>query len=82
MQLGKVPARRALSSAPLLMWLSDVTSAVAEQLTDGLWMPTDPGASSAVWEVPPDGQLLLQLSAPAQLGLLQSALKVRISGRG
>ncbi|EFJ40727.1 hypothetical protein VOLCADRAFT_99419 [Volvox carteri f. nagariensis] len=81
--LGDTSPQRKLTSSPLFMWISDVVSETASNLTDRLWTAN----IGDQIEVPPDGKILLGFSHPVHLGLLQSALKVvevadRKSGAG
>ncbi|KXZ55787.1 hypothetical protein GPECTOR_2g1337 [Gonium pectorale] len=74
LQLGDVPTSKRLINSPLLMYISGVTSAGAQALTDNMWssLPTGDGLR----EVPPDGKILLHFSHPVNLVMLQSVLRV------
>ncbi|GIL86136.1 hypothetical protein Vretimale_13856 [Volvox reticuliferus] len=60
--------QRSLSSYPLQMSISAITSELALNLTDGLW--------SSNSEVPPDGKIIIAFNYPVNLQLLKSTLKM------
>ncbi|GFR52004.1 hypothetical protein Agub_g14427 [Astrephomene gubernaculifera] len=79
LQLGPTPPSVRLTSHPLQMFLTDVDSPTARNLTGGLWSPFAAGAGQLP-EVPPDGKIVLSFSQPVDPRMLQSALQFALLG--
>ncbi|KAG2447335.1 hypothetical protein HYH02_007664 [Chlamydomonas schloesseri] len=82
LQLGDTPATRKLSSTSLTLYISDVLSDKAEQLTDGRWTSNLPLPEDNFQEVPPDGRIVVQFSGKVNLATLKSYLKVAEGAQG
>ncbi|PNH04504.1 hypothetical protein TSOC_009336 [Tetrabaena socialis] len=79
LQLEGVPARRVLRTSSLGMWLGDITSERAANLTDGAWSYSEGSSADKTPEVPPDAKIELRFSSTVHLRQIQAALQV---GRG
>eukprot|EP01094_Clydonella_sp_ATCC50884_P020809 TRINITY_DN439_c0_g1_i1.p1 TRINITY_DN439_c0_g1~~TRINITY_DN439_c0_g1_i1.p1 ORF type:complete len:2206 (-),score=883.54 TRINITY_DN439_c0_g1_i1:214-6831(-) len=77
------PCDASFHSAPLAMSVGRVSSAVADELTDGRWAAniapygSDPHSAEVVWEWPHDAVVQVNFNSPVSLRLIEQSMVLR-----